>query len=69
MNTTRSVCRCHPAEVREERFALLDSLIEAGWGSVPMYLIELAVERNDGVLPPAPTLGARLPDDPAPASA
>jgi hypothetical protein len=55
MSTAQSMCRCHPAEVRDARFALLDALIDAGWGSVPMYLIERAIEKNRGVLPPAPT--------------
>jgi hypothetical protein len=54
MNATQSICRCHPGEIRDQRFAFLDSLIDAGWGSVPMYLIERAMERNGGVLPPAP---------------
>jgi hypothetical protein len=31
--------------------AFLDALIEAGWGGVPMYLIEREISRNGGVLP------------------
>jgi hypothetical protein len=31
-------------------------LIRAGWGSVPMYLIERAIDENGGVLPPRPVL-------------
>jgi hypothetical protein len=62
MNHGDSVCPCHPGEVRDPRFAFLDTLIRAGWGSVPMYLIDRAIEENGGLLPAAPTLlqgGAR----------
>jgi hypothetical protein len=52
----RSVCPCHPDEVRDARFAFLDALISSGWGSVPMYLIDRAIEENGGVLPSAPTM-------------
>jgi hypothetical protein len=29
----------------------LDALIDAGWGAVPMYMIEREMDRNGGVLP------------------
>ncbi len=47
----KSICPCHPAEVRSERFAVLDSLIKAGRGSVPLDIIELEYKHNGGVLP------------------
>src|SRR3712207_7829654 len=34
--------------VRDERFEYLDMLIRAGWGSVPMYIIEIEIGRNGG---------------------
>ena len=52
-------CPCHPGEIRDQRFAFLDQLISAGWGSVPMYVIERELLRNNGVLGPAP----KGPDD------
>jgi hypothetical protein len=52
-------CPCHPGEIRDKRFAFLDELISAGWGSVPMYVIERELIRNKGVLGPAP----KSPDD------
>jgi hypothetical protein len=52
----RSVCPCHPGEVRDPRFTFLDKLINSGWGSVPMYLIDRAIKENGGVLPSAPVL-------------
>jgi hypothetical protein len=30
---------------------LLDALIDAGWGGVPMYVIEREAARNGGILP------------------
>ena len=50
-------CPCHPGEIRDQRFAYLDELISAGWGSVPMYIIERELIRNNGVLGPAPKQG------------
>lgn len=58
-------CPCHPGEMRDQRFAFLDALISAGWGSVPMNIIERELIRNNGVLGPAPTSGDDLsPDTP-----
>ena len=56
MNTGQSSCPCHPGETRDARFEYLDTLIRAGWGSVPMYLIERAIDENGGVLPLRPML-------------
>ncbi|HYO84584.1 MAG TPA: hypothetical protein VES20_24495 [Bryobacteraceae bacterium] len=56
-----SVCPCHADERRDPRFAELDALIAAGWGSTPLYLIEMAIDRNEGVLPRES--GYRFPDD------
>jgi hypothetical protein len=53
-------CPLHPDEVREPRFAELDELIAAGWGSVPFRDIEAFKARNGGVLP----MRAPDPDDP-----
>jgi hypothetical protein len=49
-----SRCPCHPEETRDERFRYLDMLIQAGWGSVPMNLIEKRMQSNGGVLPTSP---------------
>jgi hypothetical protein len=51
MRFAPSTCPCHAGETRDSRFALLDALIDAGWGSVPMYLIEREIHRNGGILP------------------
>ena len=50
-NSAVRTCPCHAGEIRDARFAFLDALIEAGWGSVPMYIIELELQRNNGALP------------------
>ena len=52
MESTRRTCPSHPGETRDARFEFLDDLIELGWGSVPMYLIEREMLANGGVLPP-----------------
>jgi hypothetical protein len=57
MKCSPSNCPCHPDERRDERFAVLDALIEAGWGSVPMYLVEIEIQRNGGILPTRPPVG------------
>jgi len=51
MQFVPSTCPCHAGETRDARLAFLDALIEAGWGGVPMYLIEREIHRNGGVLP------------------
>jgi hypothetical protein len=54
MDQLRSTCPSHPEEVRDSRFAFPDRLIRAGWGSVPLHVIEREMERNGGVLPERP---------------
>jgi hypothetical protein len=51
MHMSPSTCPCHTGETRDARLAFLDALIDAGWGSVPMYLIEREMNRNGGILP------------------
>lgn len=51
MDGLYSVCPCHDGETRDSRFTYLDRLIRAGWGSVPMTVIDRAIEQNGGVLP------------------
>ena len=63
MEFAQHTCPCHPGETRDSRFALLDALIDAGWGSVPMYLIEREMERNGGVLPERPPMPWGRPED------
>ena len=41
-----SICPYHADEVRDDRFTILDKLIRAGWGSVPMYVIEREIEKH-----------------------
>jgi hypothetical protein len=52
MQLTPSTCPCHAGETRDARLAFLDALIDAGWGAVPMFLIEREIHRNGGTLPP-----------------
>lgn len=58
-------CPCHPDEVRDARFGLLDDLIRRGWGNCPMTIIERETRRNGGVLPAQPPPGYRgeMPED------
>ena len=51
MQFAPSTCPCHAGESRDARLAFLDALIDAGWGSVPMYVIEREMHRNGGILP------------------
>ena len=41
-----SICPCHADEVRDDRFIVLDKLVGAAWGSVPMYVIEREIEKH-----------------------
>ena len=54
-------CPCHPGEQRDPRFAELDVLIASGWGSTPLYVIEIARRLNGGQLPSIS--GLRVGDD------
>jgi hypothetical protein len=46
----KSTCPCHPGEVRSERFAVLDALINARWGSVPLNVITREAMKRGRIL-------------------
>lgn len=61
-NTKPSRCASHPEETRDERFGYLDMLIQAGWGAVPMHIIENEMQSNGGTLPQNPPQRYMSPD-------
>lgn len=57
------ICPVHGPECgRDSRFAILDSLIAAGYGNVPQPAIERLRRRNHGTLPPVPAWAEAIPE-------